>query len=84
MTKSVKFVGIKINPSTEIRLSQYADDTIIFLDGSKNSILGVVEELSEFSMQSGLKLNWEKTSCMPIGSLIPQEISENSVARKIK
>ena len=35
-------------------------------------------------MQSRLKLNWKKISCMPIGSLIPQEISEDSVARKIK
>ena len=30
MTESKKFTGIEINPSTEIRLSKYADDTIIF------------------------------------------------------
>ena len=84
MTESNKFTGIKINSNTEIRLSQYADDTIIFLDGSKNSMHGVAEELSEFSSQSGLKLNWEKTSCMPIGLLVPPEMSENSVVKKIK
>ena len=53
--------------------SQYADDTILFLDGSERSLNGVTEELNEFSEQSGLKLNWEKTSCLPLGSLNPPE-----------
>ena len=31
ITKSVKMRGIKLNISTEVRISQYADDNILFL-----------------------------------------------------
>ena len=65
--KSSRLTGIKVSPEHEIRISQYADDTILFLDGSEDSIAGAVNELVSFSQQSGLKINLEKTSCMPIG-----------------
>ena len=66
--KSNRLRGIKISPSQEVRISQYADDTILFLDGSEGTISGAVEELTKFSQQSGLGINLEKTSCMAIGS----------------
>lgn len=66
--KSSILNGIQVSPSSEIRISQYADDTIIFLDGSERSVSGAIMELKKFSRQSGLKINLEKTFCMPIGT----------------
>ena len=67
ISKSTKLTGIHIDRNNEIRISQYADDTILFLDGTKRSIEGSIEELNKFGLQSGLKINIEKTSCMAIG-----------------
>ena len=69
INNSAKLTGIKINQNNEIRISQYADDTIMFLDGSDSSVSGAIEELNEFGKHSGLRINVEKTSCMTIGSL---------------
>ena len=84
ISKSNKVIGLKINNNTEIRISQYADDTILFPEDAGRSINGAIEELTEFSTHSGLKLNWEKTSCLSLGSLSPPEVTENIIARKIK
>ena len=82
--QSNKLTGIRLNTDVEARISQYADDTILFLDGSERSLIGVVEELSTFSAQSGLKLNWEKTSCLSLGSLNPPTCAENYLVNKIQ
>ena len=84
ITRSNKLTGIKLSTNTEVRISQYADDTILFLDGSEHSLNGATEELNTFSTQSGLKLNWEKTSCLPLGSLNPPEHSNENIVNKIK
>ena len=76
--------GINLTTNTEIRISQYADDTILFLDGSKCSLNGAVTEIMKFSAQSGLKVNWDKTTCMPLGHLSPAEITGNDFVSKIK
>lgn len=73
--KSTRLTGIKITRDHEIRISQYADDTIIFLDGSERSITGSIEELTIFGQQSGLKVNVEKTSCMAIGTLTEDQVN---------
>ena len=81
---SNKLSGIHLSANTEVRISQYADDTILFLDSSERSIIGATEELSIFSAQSGLKLNWEKTSCLALGPLKTPELYNNSLVNKIK
>ena len=81
---SKKLAGIKINTETEIRISQYADDTILFLDGTERSLRGATEEISYFSTHSGLKLNWEKTACLSIGLQSSQETSTSDIVNKIK
>ena len=60
--------GIKISQSDEVRISQYADDTVLFLDDNTSSIQGALLELDTFSKTSGLHLNIEKTACLPIGA----------------
>ena len=60
--------GIKINEK-EFRLSQYADDTQIFLDGTEKSLKETLNILKTFYIMSGLKINVEKTRAIWIGSL---------------
>ena len=50
-----------------MRISQYADDTVLFLENSSACLQGALQELGTFSAASGLRLNIEKTSCMQIG-----------------
>ena len=63
--------GIEIN-GKEHRLSQYADDTQIFLDGTEESLSRTLTILTSFYNMSGLKINVEKTKAIWIG------ISSNS------
>ena len=52
--------GIIIN-EREHKLSQYADDTSFFIDGTSKSLNETLNVLSEFSNFSGLKVNFDKT-----------------------
>ena len=60
--------GININ-GNEFKLSQYADDTQIFLDGTEDSLKEALEILNSFYIMSGLRINVEKTRAIWIGSL---------------
>lgn len=58
---------------TEITISQYADDTSLFLDGSEKSFRECIKILEEFSKMSGLKLNKTKTKIIWFGCPRPPE-----------
>ena len=51
----------------EHKLSQYADDTTLFLKYSEKNIRSCMETLREFEIISGLKVNTEKTYVVKIG-----------------
>lgn len=51
------------------KLSQYADDTQIFLDGSEAPLRETLNTLNQFYDMSGLKINIEKTRAIWIGAL---------------
>ena len=51
--------GILVNDE-EIKLSQYADDTTLILDGSRESLMACIQILGDFHKVSGLKLNDKK------------------------
>ena len=53
--------------NAESKLSQYADDTQIIIDGSENSIKTSINILNEFSKKSGLKVNLNKSELIPLG-----------------
>jgi hypothetical protein len=59
--------GIVINDE-EHKISQYADDTSLALDGSEKSLFNALETLEFFSRLSGLKINTSKTKIIWIGS----------------
>ena len=63
-TKCIKGIMISQN---EVKISQYADDTTLFLDGSKESLLSALQVLENFRKMSGLKLNNKKTEALWIG-----------------
>ena len=58
LNKEIK--GIVIN-NMEIKLIQFADDTTISLDGSKNLLQASLNTLEIYGTLSGLKVNVEKT-----------------------
>ena len=59
--------GIHINDE-EIKISQFADDTALYLDGSKESFEEAVTILCFFAQLSGLRVNYEKSQAVWIGS----------------
>lgn len=60
--------GIIIN-GNQFKLSQYADDTQMFLDGTEKSLRNALETLETFYHMSGLKINIDKTKAIWIGSM---------------
>ena len=53
----------------ECKISQYADDTQLFLNGSENSLRETLDTLQKIYTISGLRMNAEKTKAIWIGSL---------------
>ena len=51
------------------KLSQYADDTQMFLDGLEQSLRNALGSLNTFYNMSGLKINVDKTKAIWIGSM---------------
>ena len=58
--------GITVS-STECKLSQYADDTTLNLDGTQESLERSFVILDKFGEVSGLRVNCEKTEALWIG-----------------
>ena len=52
----------------EIKITLYADDTTVILDGSDQSLENALQLIRSFCNVSGLKLNTSKTVCMWIGA----------------
>ena len=63
--KSIKSICIN---NTEHKISQYADDTSLALDGSPQSLFAALDTIEYFSSFSGLRINTSKTKIVWIGS----------------
>ena len=61
-----KIKGIKID-GIEIKLTQFADDTSLFLDGTSLSLQSALNTLEVFGSISGLVMNTEKTRIVWLG-----------------
>ena len=66
--KDTAIKGLSVG-STECKLSQFADDTTLILDGSQKSLQRSLYMLERFGEISGLRVNCEKTEVLWIGSL---------------
>ena len=69
---NVSIKGFSLN-NNEIKISQYAGDTTLILDGSKEALSSALNMLDDFSRISGLRLNDKKTEALWIGSSIGNE-----------
>ena len=67
---NVNIKGIPVD-NNEIKISQYADDTTLILDGSR--VASALNLLEDFSKVSGLRLDNRKTEALWIGSSIGNE-----------
>ena len=65
--KNKDIKGISLN-GKEYKLSQYADDTQLILDGSEKSLKEALHLLKQYYKMSGLKINIDKTRALWIGS----------------
>ena len=63
--QSHELTGIRVSDRQEVRIMQYADDTVLFLNGESSSVRGALAELGSFSKFSGLNLNIEKNVMPP-------------------
>jgi hypothetical protein len=45
---------------------QYADDTLLILPADEKLLLALKETLQQFSVSTGLKINYEKSYMLPI------------------
>ena len=63
--ENIKSLKIK---DKEAFLSQFADDTAVYLDGSKESFEQCIRNLLFFANISGLTMNYEKTAIIWLGS----------------
>ena len=61
-----KMKGIYVN-GIEHKITQFADDTTLILDGSKESLIAALNVLEVFGSISGLQINTEKTKLIWIG-----------------
>ena len=67
ISQSSSVTGIKIK-DVEYLISQFADDTSVYLDGSRESFENVIKILTEFALWSGLKINYDKSQVVLLGS----------------
>ena len=77
---NINIKGIQID-GIEYKLSQYADDLSTLLDGSPQSLNETLNELYAFAQYSGLKVNYDKTHVIWIGS---KKYSQDSIKTKWK
>ena len=67
-TESMEVTGIKVH-NREHRLSQYTDDTSVFLSASERNLKAALKILHWFHQKSGLKININKTKVIRIGPI---------------
>ena len=75
-------VGITIRNNdfeNTTKLSQYADDTTLFLDGQPKSIEAVLNLCKDFEHISGLKINETKTKAACVGHLFDSQTNLKSM-----
>ena len=69
ISQNPRIGGISIN-GMEFKITQYADDTTLFLDGTISSLENALNVLEIFGSMSGLKVNKDKTKVIWIGKKI--------------
>uniref|UniRef100_A0A3Q2ZER1 Reverse transcriptase domain-containing protein n=1 Tax=Kryptolebias marmoratus TaxID=37003 RepID=A0A3Q2ZER1_KRYMA len=66
-TADIKGIPCK---NIEHKISLYADDILLFLQNSENSISNVIELINAFSKVSDYSINWPKSTVLPINCVV--------------
>ena len=80
--KNKNRTGFKI-ANCECKISQYADDSTVIIDGSNKSLHQALNTLDAFERISGLKVNDDKTNVVYIGSLCNKAPNPNVTDKKL-
>ena len=64
--QNISIKGIVIN-NIEYKMTQFADDTTLFLDGSRSCLQAALNTIKTFGSYSGLNMNMSKTKTIWIG-----------------
>jgi nitrogen regulatory protein PII-like uncharacterized protein len=72
-----KIEGITINKE-EIKISQFADDTCVYLKNDPACIIEIFNILDTFSILSGLKVNKDKTEILPLGNSSTENLDQTT------
>lgn len=62
----------------EERISLYADDTLVYLADTNESLRALLEEVTTFGDYSGFRVNWDKSSLFPLDVITPLQIHPDS------
>jgi hypothetical protein len=72
--KKQNIKGISIDEKNSVKLTQFADDTTLILDGSKESLAHSIKLVKNVGNISGLVVNYSKSSILKIGSIKNDDI----------
>ena len=74
--KTINGIQFRDDPNMEIKITQLADDTTIFVNDNK-SIGNVITAIERFGKTSGLMMNLKKSEGMWLGNTMPSDIDNN-------
>lgn len=52
-------------------MALYADDLLLFLDDTRDSLIHAISLITEFGDYSGLWINWDKSALFPVDAFSP-------------
>ena len=73
-----------VRPTGEERIALYADDVLLFLGDTNQSIKQAMTIFRDFGKLSGLVINWEKSALMPIDPIESQTSVEIPQMKKVE
>lgn len=77
LRQTAEIGGIRSGPLEE-KISLYADDALVYLDGRESSFTKLMQVVEEFGAVSGLWVGWEKLQALAIGPPSPYDYLQRS------
>lgn len=67
-----EYHGIELGDSIE-QIGLYADDIILYMQDTQNTLMKAISIIDTFGQYSGLKINWQKSFLMPLNQELEME-----------
>ena len=65
--------------STQHHISLFADDVLLFFSDIKHSLPNILDHLEQYSYVSSYKINWAKSSLLPLNSMSKDECADVNI-----